>query len=202
MAETPVVTALEAVKESKPRTCIIEQALPSSVIQLLKAAPQNDTILAVVLAHLNQPIPKEHATYEAIKEWIETTIVKAKPEKSSSKDTAIVYFAISGSEREYGTCLYSVTKQGSGDVGIPLAEFREMMANAEDLDELRDAVADYISENWLAEISMSAEDEYDYCDHEASGSEDQEWEYEENIVTKLRTLVREHGDEDARERLQ
>lgn len=200
----------EPAKEAKPRTCIIQQALPASVVQLLQAAPHNETVRAVVLAHIKVPIPSEHVTYESIKEWIETTIVKAAPKGvvranvpgAPAQPHRGIMFDITGREDEVGSCSYSVKNSGSCSISIPMEEFVEMMADSDDLSDLREKITDYIAEHWMDEISMEAVDDgYEHNNYERSGTENADWDYACNVELKMRQYVREHGDDDARERL-
>lgn len=193
--------------EPKPRTCMIEQALPSSVVQLVKAAPHNDTVRSVMLAHLKQPVPDELKTFEDIKEWIETTIV-IKALKHVSSPLSVdgrVQIRIEGYDKEHGRAAYSVNRKGEGNYRLGLQTFLNHVANADDLDELIQRLSDTIGDDWDSNINMDWVDgTIHYDDHETDdedGFTETGWDYQDGHREAIMQLIRQYAPEHV-ERLQ
>lgn len=183
--------------EPKPKTCEIGQVLPISVIQLLAGAPHNDTVRAVILAHLKQPIPAEHKTFEAVKEWIETTIVfnKPKPRSAVPADTR-VNIPITGSAREHGRCAYHRDVAGRGIYAMGLRRFLDALNDSEDMETLMDTLNERIGEDWEDFVGMNQQGEDEHDDHEQDdedGLTDQEWDYQQGHRENIINLIRQHA---------
>jgi hypothetical protein len=103
------------------RKCKLEQAMSNTVIELLKVAPTNPVARAHALSQLKIPIPDEHQTFEAIKEWVEMNITP----KAGRGVPSQVYPSVAGraarpteafridaavSERQSGTCPLGVQR--------------------------------------------------------------------------------------------
>jgi hypothetical protein len=204
-SKAPVVEVAkpEPKPEPKPRTCMIEIALPASVIQLIKAAPHNDTVRAVILAHLKIPVPDECKTFEDIKEWIETTVVIPMPSKSKKggpSNASIVEIPIQATDTEHGRCNYSIGRNGSGNYQLSVQRFRDMVESSQDLDDLVAALSDRIGDDWDQYIRMNPneDEEYSYDDHGIDDDEpftDREWDYQSGHRDVLRRLVAQFAPE-------
>lgn len=184
----------EAAAESPlPRKCVIEQMLPASVIELVKAAPTNDTVRSVLLAHLKQPIPDGARDYDAIKAWIETNLEPpAKPAMPPRpQPRAVINIPINGSETEIGTCRYTVQLSGSGDFPIREDELLEMAEESEDFGDLVDRVMDHIQDEGVMEyLTMEPDDNsYEYENHEIADSRDFDWEYGAPLESIIRRAM-------------
>ncbi len=192
--ETEVKKAKKADKEEVERKCKIEQVLSANIIDLIRAAPHNDTARAVVLARLKQPIPAEHKTFEAIKEWIETTIEFNQP-KAPKADSRIE-IPINGSDTEHGRARYHVNRAGRGNFHLSLASFLERVAEANDMDELVGFITDEIDNNGWEDYVSLQEGDYNYEDHETDDDEpytDGEWDYQSGHKRLILDLIRQHA---------
>lgn len=197
--ETPVpfeerldrLKAEAAAESPPPRKCVIEQMLPASVIELVKAAPTNDTVRSVLLAHLKQPIPDGARDYAAIKAWIETNLEPpAKPATPPRpQPRAVINIPISGSETEIGTCRYTAHLSGSGDFPLREDALLEMAEDAGDFSDLVDRVRDHISDEGVTGyLAMEPDDDsYEYENHEAQDARDFDWEY----AARLEPIIRQ-----------
>jgi hypothetical protein len=111
--ENTVILVIDEVPDPKlPEglTSTIELVLPKTIIELLKAQPENATIRTHVLVHTKVPIPDEFKTYDAIKDWIEHNI---KPNRFGIAPGTLEPFQIGGcsySETEIGNCRYRVER--------------------------------------------------------------------------------------------
>lgn len=199
----PKKKAVEVEVVKKPQTCKIEQALPVSVIQLVVAAPHNDTVRAVILAHLKIPVPDECKTYPDIKEWIETTIVRETPKKKGAPptppvDEGFAEIPISGSDVEHGRCSYSIHRSGRGPYKLSVVRFRRLVEEAEDMDDLITSLSERINDDWDQHITLSQNDGgYDHNDYEAddddNGYTDREWDYLDGHRENIRRLIAQHA---------
>ena len=184
--------------------------LPGSVIELIRSAPHNDTVRAVVLAHLKQPIPPEHVTYDAIKQWVEATIEAPKAKKSQLEDILdgivarpntpavrnTINIPIRGSDTESGTAMYTVRRNGRAHYEISVRDFMTMVDAAGSLDEFCSAMDEFIAEDWEESVELNDNREYDYTNHEPDSDEPHtgsEWDYDCNIRALLRQLLAQHA---------
>ena len=129
------------------RKCKLEQAMSNTVIELLKVAPTNPVARAHALSQLKIPIPDEHQTFEAIKEWVEMNITP----KTGRGVPSQVYPSVAGraarpteafridaavSERQSGTCRWVCNASGSGSVPIMVADLDSAVEDAESLEDV------------------------------------------------------------------
>lgn len=181
------------------------EVLPLSVIELLKTAPHNETIRAVVLAHIGTPIPDEHRKFEDIQNWIEFNIApkltklgmpkKATPHAAATRflnDDGDVTIECDVMEEEYGTCRYSITNTGRGCIPITQQQLRLLVENCSRWDNLVDEVCDNLSEGWpdYVEAGNPTDDGYSYDDYSTSGTEDSSCHISVRGHTQLREAVR------------
>lgn len=205
-AETSPPVVVKPPEEKKKQTCRIGQVLPASVIELLKAAPQNDTIRAVILAHLRVPIPDDALTFEQIRTWIEHTIKSPQflteqgipvgiPGVDSVPPAPMVMIPIKGTEDEMGSCRYCVTTRGQGNYQIGLDAFRQMVEESDDLDELQERVSDEVGEDWYEYISLEIPSNatFETYDREPDHHGECDWEFNCAIRDHLRNLVAAHA---------
>lgn len=183
------------------KTCEIRDVLPPSVVELLGSAPHNDTVRAVILAHLRQPIPEDKRTFEEIRDWIETTIpapVKPQSRGWAPVDTGapatpvnMISFAISGSETETGKIFYEVLRSGRANYQISERDFLRMAADSESMSDLVELVTDEISEDWTETVELDSYGDFEYGSI-VEGSQDydnSEWEF--NIPIGIRRFIYE-----------
>jgi hypothetical protein len=173
--------------EPLKRKCEIAQVLPASVIQLVVAAPHNETVRSVLLAHLKQSVPEELKTFNDIKDWIEFNIEV--PKAPTPPKNEAIQVLISASELERGTCRYERTLKGEGMQGIRrllILEIAEESDGAEDFFErTREAFRDY-----GLEISMDEDgDGTDYSSYEHDGGDGADIEIKPEGVQALKDAL-------------
>jgi hypothetical protein len=178
------------------------------VATLLMTAPQNDTIRAVVLAHLKQPIPIELRTYQEIRDWIENTIepkgtkkpkvvganVEVGPTAANAANRVLV--RIRGTQRAFGTCTYHEDLEGNGDYRISREDLRSLATDAEDADDfwanLRDSMND-----WDEHIdATTVENSIAYDNHEHDRTEDSDVEIANDGERAVMDALREIDPEE------
>lgn len=177
------------VKAPPKKLCSIKDVLPPSVIPLVAAAPNNDTIRNLLLAHLKVPVPKEEDTYEKVVKWIEFNVAKPPPPKSDveimlerqqrdeeRRNANRVMIHVRASEREHGRCNYHHDRAGRGDMPIDRNRIVDAAAEADNADDFFDRIREYLDEaNPGNYINMEETGEGDaYDDHESDDTTDQE----------------------------
>jgi hypothetical protein len=170
------------------RKCRIEQVLTAPLIELVRTAPVNEVVRTQVHAQVLLPIPAEHVTFEAIKQWVETTIDPkvAVPQRLGGLSIPQVHQAAANpgeltmlveySEVEYGSCHYSVSRYGSNDYTLNAEEMAELVAEADgSLDRLHGMVREALANACMEDRPDTevSEDGYDYNDHESDNTEDE-----------------------------
>lgn len=193
----PVPTPEPSTVVDTPKGCKIEDVLPLSVIELLKTAPHNDTVRAVILAHLKQPIPVDKLTYESIREWIEATIpapvrhrwnpVPAAPGQPETPGNMILRFDIKGDDEERGRASYTVVRRGRGYRDLNTVDFMRMVSDSDNITELMNQLDEWISDDWESYVEFTDYGEYQYDDHEGNDWVDAEWDY---AITDVREFVK------------
>jgi hypothetical protein len=189
--------------------CTIDRVLPTSVINLIKVAPQNNTVRAVILAHLNITIPDDCVSYAQIKKWIEFNYDPPElpgwpsPAPASPRPVSVAprpsYLSISfeAAQPESGTADYSVVMRGSGSVELTeqdiIREADESDTWEDFMDSIRDLMDDSISNNvsWIAVPEPDQIDGgYEYSNHEASDNDEFNWSWNQREVkANLRVLL-------------
>ena len=192
-SEKPAPPKTEAVA-APVKKCRITDVLPQSVRQLLATAPQNETIRAVILAHLKVPIPPDKLTYDDIKSWIEETIDPAtlfakKPSQQGGSSRPRVDIPIQGSATQNGTCRYRVVTRGEGTFAISNERFMEIVEDAEDFDHLMELIETEIYYNsWTDGVPLDSYDDYDYDHYEMDDVTDEEFEFK----STARNVIAQH----------
>lgn len=131
--------------------------LPASIIPIIAAASHNNTVRALLLAHLKQEPPKDCVTYQQIVDWVEYTFEKPEDpatkmyrEEQARRDRELqeirraqeerernsVHIHVEASDHEDGSCSYSCDVRGEGNVPVHKREFVEMASDCDDSDEL------------------------------------------------------------------
>lgn len=191
-SEKPAPPKTEAVA-AVVKKCRITDVLPESVRQLLATAPQNETIRAVILAHLKTPIPPDKLTYEGIKSWIEETIdpatLFAKKPGQGGGSRPTVGIPIRGSAVEHGTCRYHVVVRGDGTFPIDNERFMEIVEDSDDFDHLMELIETEIAESsWTSEVPLESYDDYDHDGYAMDETTDEEFE----LKSTARDVVAQH----------
>lgn len=170
------------VAEPPKKKCELRDVLPPKVIPLVKAAPNNETIRNLLLAHLKVPVPASEDTFEKVQHWIEFNIeppklneVKLWPSRPARPEDN-VQVLVSATDRERGTCSYAIDVAGRGNIPIRRAHLIDAAANADDEDEFLVNVREIMDENGPQNyISMVEDDETLSVDskdcHESDGIE-------------------------------
>ncbi len=181
--------------------------------------PENETARAVILAQLHVPIPPEHITWDAIREWIEATIEGPKPWPEPGRsfigqimnpggrvvpvinpdELEYLLFPISGRAREHGRCSYHVNQRGQGNFNLQKRMFLRLLANCSNMEEVVSSLTDRISDDWEGCVNFDDVGDYDYDDHERDeedGLTDKEWEYTNSIRVHLRELIQQHAPQE------
>lgn len=206
--EDPAERPVEAVQVQK---CTIDSVLPTSVINLIKVAPQNNTVRAVILAHLNVTIPDECVSYAQIKKWIEFNYVPAAlpewvPPAAAPAATRFAparpplptfSFSFTASESEYGTAQYSVERSGNGLVDLTEQEILEEANESVNWGEFLERINDLVDNNAASNVNWDSIPEtaavdggYYYTEHEASNDEDFSWNWNrQEVKNGLRILL-------------
>lgn len=169
-------TVTVEVPEPLKRKCKIEDVLPASVLQLVKSAPQNETIRNVLLAHLKIPVPPELKTFNDIKDWVEFNIDPPKSawdqecERIEANNRNRIMVHIQANDREHGSCNYSEDLRGDGSVPLEPDEILEAAEEASNLDEFWRNIRNAIMENDPRDhVFMDpVEGSQNYTDHESS----------------------------------
>jgi hypothetical protein len=170
-------------------TCNIKDVLPASVIQMAESFPQNETVRSVLCAHLKAPVPAEAQTFQQIRDWIETHVVKENPEPF--KDVGITLL-IEASRNVSGTCHYSVTESGDGDVKFSDEWLKNAISDSGNLDDLFGIIRDEIEDRGgasLADMSDEEGTQY-YTNHERTDTDNEGWDLQRSTRTILINAVR------------
>ena len=204
------MTAPEPVVPVAQRKCVFEEVFDANFIELIALAPRNPHVRALILKLTGKLPPPECATFEQLKDWVETNCEKrARPLSAHtgthSREDGIV-INVDFSETEYGRADYSVRRHGSESFRIGAEDLMEMVQTAIDdgdgLDEVVEAVASKIDEDAWGECDPSMNDsgDHDYSEHEESETGDSATECNKSeIRTAVLAFVRERHPELAAE---
>lgn len=204
--EDPAVKPVEVVRVAK---CTIDSVLPASVINLIKVAPQNNTVRAVILAHLNVTIPDECVSYAQIKKWIEfnyepvvldwptTLLTRPNVPVPPRHLTPIINFSFTASENEYGNARYSVEKTGHGAAGLAEREILEEADGSDTWNDFIDNIRQLVDENVMNNVNwdsvpgdVAIDGGYRYSERESTDNCDFEWNWnEEEVKNALRVIL-------------
>jgi len=186
------------------RKCRIEEVFDPGFIELIRLVPLNPHVRALILKLTGKMPDLDCATFEQVKAWVETNCEKkARPSTNGRRrpDDGIgvrVDFA----ETEYGRAAYTVRCSGSAEFRLGASDLSELIQNAveagEGIDGIVDLVAEKIDEDaWSqCEPDLDSDGEYDYDDHDATGSENSETSYSKgDIRDAVLAFVRERHPE-------
>lgn len=196
----------ERISKLPVKLCILEDSLPDSMIQSLKAQPTNPVYRGLILAKCGKMPPDEIVEFDKLKDWIEyncepKAIVTpaARPAPAPQPDAAPRFIVgLLYSETEVGRCNYSIQRRGSRDYMFTANDLRDMVETCDNLDDLIEEIECDINVGAYDDPPEmdSGDNDYDYDRHEATDTEDAEWEYQdiptrrrENLVRFLRTIL-------------
>jgi hypothetical protein len=173
------------------RRCQIEEVFHGSFIELLSMAPLNPIVRGLILAITRKMPPLECQTFEALKEWVETSCDKRiRPAAAPTAPGEGVMFPVEFSDREYGRCSYSVRRHGNEEFRLEDEELVEYAQDAIEsggrLDLLVARVMAVIKDcAWdRCDPSMDDYGDYDHDEHDSSDTEN-------GSVSVSRPLVRD-----------
>lgn len=188
------------VKTPKKKLCSINDVLPASVIALVKANPNNDTIRNLLLAHTKVTVPASEDDFDKIKKWIEWNVERppkpkstwelemerqqaeiARQEEERTRQRANqVAIAVTATDREHGRCSYHNDRRGEGEMRLTREELATIAANSQDPEQFFQHIEDALEENDPGDyLTMRDLGEVDYDEHES----DDERDYESVTVT-------------------
>lgn len=167
------------------RRCGIDEVFASPFIELIGLAPQNPVVRGLILAQTGRMPGPERLTFEAIKEWVETTCQK-KPRLSTSPAPRVlegISLTVEFSQSESGTATYTVPRSGSAEFTLDGEELLTLVQRAieagEDLDGLIELIAQEIHDEAWHRCDPELDDagDYDYGQHECTDTEDASVEF-------------------------
>lgn len=181
--------------KSKKKLCSINDVLPASVIALVKANPNNDTIRNLLLAHTRVTVPASEDDFDKIKEWIEWNVAPPPKPKSSwelemerhqaeiarqqeewaRQQANQVAIAVTAKDRQHGRCSYHNDRRGQGEMRLTRDTLAIIAANAQDPEQFFQQVEDVLEEDDPGDyLTMYYHGEVDYDDHESDDDRDYE----------------------------
>lgn len=181
------------------RKCKFEEVFDASFIELLRLVPRNPQVRALILKLTGKLPPTECATFEQLKDWVETHCEK--PVRSvrvaSHNEEDGIAINVDFSETESGRASYTVRRYGSESFRLSAEELMGMVRTAIDdgdgLDEIVKAVAAKIDDDAWNQCDPGLEDsgDYDYSDHDETETSDSEALFSRNdIRTAVLAFVR------------
>jgi hypothetical protein len=182
------------------RQCQIEEVFDPGFIELLRLAPRNPHVRALILKMTGKMPGAECGTFDQIKAWTETTCEKkARPLPSRSTQGAVqdgISIDVEFSETEYGRASYSVPRSGSEEFQLSAEDLLEMVqeaiADGEGMDKIVDRIADKIDEDAWNQCDPSLDNygDYDFDHYEADDSGNSEATYSrEQIRSRVLAFV-------------
>lgn len=176
-----------------PKKCEITQVLPASVLQLVKAAPTNETVRSVLLAHLRVEVPTEHKTYESIKEWIENNVCLPKsptPSTAAPRARPQTALEVTVTDTEFGNCRYCLNRSGRGDIPMDNALLLEAAQECDSMTEFIRRIEDELYENYSDNIYMEQDGNESTEGHSVTDSDNKEVNLTDSGKEVLKNLVR------------
>jgi hypothetical protein len=175
---------------SVEKKCRIEEVFDPTFIELIRLVPRNPYVRALILRLAGKMPPAECETFEQVKEWVETT---CKPRTLSRRVARSVRddgisIPVEFSETEYGRAAYSVRCSGSADFQIEAEDLVELVQSAIDAGEGIDGVVELVAQKidedaWVqCEPDTDASGDYDYSDHDVTGTEDSDASYSKTDI--------------------
>lgn len=200
------------VKEPPKKKCDFNSALPASVIALVKASPNNDTIRNLLLAHLRVSVPKEEDTFEKVKHWVEYNVEPPPRPKTAEeleeeryreerrriqaaeeeRRRTQVMLSVRASEREHGRCSYHQDVAGEGEMPIQRHKLVELASEAGSESDFFDSVEAFLDEEGAGNyVSMDVvENSGSYEDHETEDTTDSEVTLKDEAKAALKEALR------------
>lgn len=163
--------------ETLETKCRIEEVFDPGFLELLRLVPRNPHVRALILKFTGKVPGVECETFEQVREWVEAN---CKPRPLFRGKSGGLSIPVDFSETEYGRAGYSVRRYGREEFQLDTEELLEMAESAasdgESLDELVEKIAEKIQEDaWTAcDPQMDDSGDYEYNDHDMSGTEDSE----------------------------
>jgi hypothetical protein len=183
----------------------------SSLINLIKACPNNEVVRGVLLARLRVAVPAECDTYDKIVEWVEWNCdgkvpdingrpMRPVPVGLRAQPTGPRFeMVIVQSRRDLGRCSYSVSESGVSRGRFSAEDIDDIIQDATSINEALGMLRDHIAEN--EDCDYEADDEYSYEDYETQDTDNHETEIDQPTDTKqlfiqwLQTHMPERADE-------
>jgi hypothetical protein len=192
------------------RKCALADLFEPGFIALLQLAPRNPLMRALVLRRTGQALPPECGTFESLQDWLEQHCDRRSLPRASQSypahRTGGIVINVEFSETEYGRADYTVTRSGSEtfrvDTETLMQLVQDAIASGGGLDEVVELVAGKIDdEAWnQCDPNLDHYGDYDYDDHESTGSDDSETGYsKDEIRNAVLAFVRERHPELAAE---
>jgi len=201
-----VMTAPQRVE----RRCRLEDVFDANFIELIRLAPRNPFVRALILKLTGKMPGPERETFEQLKDWVETNCErKARPTPNrrgrNNADDGIA-INVEFSETEYGRADYSVPRSGSEEFRIDAEDLMAMVQAAidagEGVEEVVEVIAGKIDDDAWNHCNPDLDNygDYDYSEHEATDSGNSETSYSKNeIRNAVLAFVRERHPELAAE---
>lgn len=188
------------------RKCHFETLFDASCIELIRLAPRNPLVRALILKLTGQLPGPELETFEQLKDWIEchcTQRVRPMPNQNGRCSIAGgISINVEFSETEFGRASYSVPRWGSEEFRVGATDLLEIIEEVIEaggsMDEVVDSIAGKIDDDgWNeCEPSLDSYGDYTYTDEESSDSSDAETTYSRNdIRSAVRTFLQEQRPE-------
>lgn len=182
-------TTVDPQPEPPKKKCNVRDVLPASVIPLVQAAPNNETIRNLLLAHVMVPVPVEEDTYDKIVKWIEFNVSPPPPRKSDVESAlerqqieeqrraaTQVRVSVRASEREHGRCDYHRDIKGEGEMPLDPAIMVREAAESENADDFFERIQSRLFEigagNYLNMETTDDGDDYDNYESEEATDEE------------------------------
>lgn len=175
--------------------CRIEEVFDSNFIEILRLAPKNPSVRALILKLTGKMPPSECETSEQVKEWVEMTCDKRTlPARKGGPGISI---RVDFSQNECGLADYSVRRSGTDQFEIDADDLIEIVqtaiAEGDGLEVIVENIAARIDDDAWNHCDPQLDDygDYDYTDHESRDSSDGEIEFSrsqirQSVLTFLR----------------
>lgn len=179
------------------RRCQLEEVFARPFIELIGLAPCNPVVRGLILSQTGRLPEPERATFEQLKEWVETTCAPRAVGPQAKAETAIA-IKVEFSDTEYGRASYSVPRAGTGEFELEAEEVLKLVQAAIDEEEGVNHVVDQLaelinSEAWdRCEPNLDDSGDYEYENHDPGDTENSRLEFSRTQVReKLLGYLRE-----------
>jgi hypothetical protein len=166
--------------------CRIEEVFDSNFIELLRLAPKNPSVRALILKLTGKIPPSECETAEQVKEWVETACERRTlPARRGGPGISI---RVDFSENECGLAQYSVRRSGTDQFEIDADDLTEIVrtaiAEGDGLEGIVGTIAARIDDDACNQCNPQLDDygDYDYSDHESRDSADSQVEFSRSQI--------------------